>query len=222
MDTVIIKGGKFTTTLDSRELSRGLRKSARAVRNAMFLTECDGAVGQDGVLSSIEQLTSLSLGSGVVDQIFPFPQVFDFTNLTIVCDSRRIYEYEGGTLTLKYTSSNSGGVWCAVDFFDYVYISNGVEAVTRDAGSKEYTLSTVLPTAQAMCNYNGQVLIGSYDTPRLPMEFWYSTAVPTVTVSIPPPYLSYMLGYLVTEDEQYYITAEDGTKLVVEKGITCG
>lgn len=219
-ETVVIKGGKFSTTISASELTRGLRTTKRAPRNSEYLVECAGAIGREGVLSSIDQLTSIDTSAAT--SMFPFPQVFDFVNVTIVCDPWHIYEWEGGVLTLKYTSTLQGGIWCAIDLYDYVCLSNGAETVVRDPSDKTYSISTELPVFQAACNYNGQILIGSPDTALQPLEFWKSDDVMTVTTAFVSPYLSYMLGYLITEDELYYITDESGQKLVVEKGVNCG
>lgn len=165
MDAVIVKGGKFTFTASSLELSRGLRPSKRSPRNSEYLVECNGAIGDDGVLSVMEDITRLST-SAITDG-FPFPQIFVLTNMILVCGLKKIYEYAAGSLELKYTATTPGSIWSVIDSFDYVYMSNGVEAVVRDAGSKTYALTTDLPTATAMCNYNGQILIGAPDVDGL-------------------------------------------------------
>ena len=46
-------------------------------------------------------------------------------------------------------------------------MSNGKVAVIRDAGSYVYATSTIQPTATAICNYNGQVIIGAPDVDGL-------------------------------------------------------
>lgn len=161
MDTVVIKGGKFSFTASARDLSRGLRMTARAPRNSEFLTSCVGAVGTEGVLRVLYAITRLD--TSTIKDCFPFPQIFVFTNLIIVCGRSKIYEWVSGSLVLKYTATKINGLWTAVDFFDYIYLSNGEEAVIRNAGSKTYSASTVLPAASTICNYNGQVLVGAPD-----------------------------------------------------------
>jgi len=161
MDTVIVKGGKFTFTLNHGEMARGLRPSKRMARNTEYLVECDGAVGIDGNLSILDSITKIA--TATITDGFPFPQIFIFTNMLIVCGLGKIYEWDGSSLVLKYTATMKGSVWSAVDFFDYVWLSNGSESVIRDAGSKVYAIDTTQPKAQAMCNYNGQVIIGAPD-----------------------------------------------------------
>jgi hypothetical protein len=160
MYAVVVKGGKFTFTVD-RDLSRGLRASLRNPRNEEYLITCDGAVGQDGVLQALETLTKL--GTPITDA-FPYPQLFALSHVTLACGAQKIYELIGGSWTLMYTAAAAGSPWDVVDFHSYLYMSNGHVAVIRSAATGAYTTSATLPTAVAMCNYNGQVLIGGPDT----------------------------------------------------------
>ena len=151
----------FTFTISSDQLTRGLRPSKRAPRDSKFLVESKGAIGQDGVLCAIDQLTRTSTAE--VTDTFPFPQLFVFTNLIIVCGRLKIYELTSGSLSLKYTASTGGSTWTAVDFYNYVYLSNGREAVTRNPDTGVYSLSSTLPKAMSICNFNGQVIVGAPD-----------------------------------------------------------
>ena len=123
--------------------------------------ESKGAIGQDGVLCAIDELTRTSTAE--VTDTFPFPQLFVFTNLIIVCGRLKIYELTSGSLSLKYTATTGGSTWTAVDFYNYVYLSNGREAVTRNPDTGVYSLSSTLPKAMSICNFNGQVIIGAPD-----------------------------------------------------------
>lgn len=156
---ITTKGGRFTHNINSDQLSKGLRKSKRNPRNSGFLVTCQGAVGRDGVLQIIDELTRLD---AAIDEGFPFPQLFVFTNVIIICGQTKIYEWESGAIVLKLTVT-PGSLWKAVDFFDYIYLSNREVAVVRNAGSKTYSETTELPTATTICNFNGQVLIGAPD-----------------------------------------------------------
>ena len=151
----------FTFTISSDQLTRGLRPSKRAPRDSKFLVESKGAIGQDGVLCAIDQLTRTATTE--VTDTFPFPQLFVFTNLIIVCGRLKIYELVSGSLSLKYTATTGGSTWTAVDFYNYVYLSNGREAVTRNPDTGVYSLSSTLPKAMSICNFNGQVIIGAPD-----------------------------------------------------------
>ena len=150
---------KFTFTIKSSKLSKGLRPSKRMPRDSKFLVTCLGAVGRDDVLQVIDQFTRL--GTGDTDS-FPYPQLFVFTNMIIVCTQTKIYEWVNSALALKLTVS-AGSTWVAMDFYDYVYLSNGNVAVTRDSGTKVYSTTTNLPTAMAALNFNGQVMLGAPD-----------------------------------------------------------
>ena len=152
---------EFSITINSQQLSRGLRPSKRVPRNSQYLIECKGAVGRDGTLQVIDQLTRIA--TTAITDAFPYPQIFVFTNVIIVCSQTKIYEWVSGALVLKLTVT-AGSTWTAVDFFDYVYMSNGKVAVIRDATSKVYSTTTTLPTAASICNFQGQVLVGAPDT----------------------------------------------------------
>jgi len=54
----------------------------------------------------------------------------------------------------------AGSTWRALDFNEFVYMSNGIVSVTRDPLTKAYSISDQ-PVASAMCSYNGQVFIGA-------------------------------------------------------------
>lgn len=174
--------GNFRVTIGGAKLMRGLRPSKRTPRNDGFLVTCQGAVGKDGVLQSLESLTRLA--TSTITDAFPFPQIFVFTNVIIVCGLGKIYEWDGSSLVLKYTATTKSGPWCAVDFYDCVYLSNGVEAVVRDASDKTYGLSTNLPAAYSLCNFNGQVLAGAPDVGGLGASLVMTDNAGTVTCSI--------------------------------------
>ena len=156
---VVTRGGKFSHVIGASELSRGLRKSKRNPRNNGTLIECQGAVGRDGILQVIDALTRMD---ATVTDDFPFPQLFVFTTQIIVCGQTKIYEWVGGALVEKLTVA-SGSTWRAIDFFEYIYMSNQKVAVVRSASDGSYSETSELPTARSMCNFNGQVLVGSPD-----------------------------------------------------------
>lgn len=150
----------FSHTIPSEQLSRGLRPSKRMPRNSGFLVECAGGVGRDGVLQVLDELTRLA--TSTITDPFPFPQLFLFTNMIIVCSQTKIYEYISGSLVEKLTVA-AGSTWSAIDLYDHVYMSNGKVAVVRSAADKTYSETTELPTAMTICNYNGQIMIGGPD-----------------------------------------------------------
>lgn len=150
----------FSVTINSEQLSRGLRPSKRVPRNSRYLVTCIGAVGRDGTLQVIDELTRIDTSE--ITDAFPYPQIFIFTNMIIVCDQTKIYELVAGTLVLKLTVE-AGSTWSAVAYNDYAYLSNGKVAVIRDSSSHTYSVTTTLPTAASICNYQGQVIIGAPD-----------------------------------------------------------
>lgn len=155
----VLRDGTFVFDLKSEELSHGLRPSKRSPRNAKFLVECVGAVGMDKVLQVIEDLEVDRIDTTIITDAFPYPQIFVLTNMIIVCSATKVYELVAGSLVLKITVA-AGTLWSVVDFYEYVYMSNGVASVIRDPTSEIYSLTTTLPLAEAICDFNGQVVIG--------------------------------------------------------------
>lgn len=90
---------------------------------------------------------------------FPYPQIFVFDRMIIVCGETTIYEWVSSALVSKLTVT-AGTTWRALQFSDFVYMSNGKVSVTRDPQTKAYSLSDQ-PVASALCNYGGQVIIGA-------------------------------------------------------------
>jgi len=94
-----------------------------------------------------------------IDNGFPYPQIFVFIDFIIVCGEVDIFELESGVLEWKLTVT-AGATWRALDFHEFVYMSNGKVAVERDPFTGRYALSTQ-PIASALGSYNGQVIIGA-------------------------------------------------------------
>jgi len=156
----VLRDGTFVYNLNSEELSRGLRPSKRSPRNNKFLVRCIGAVGIDKVLQVIDDLENDRIDTTVITDAFPYPQIFVLTNMIIVCGATDIYEYDLGVLTIKLAGVTTGQLWSVVDYFNFVYMSNGVVSVLRDPMSGVYALTSAQPVAGAMCDFNGQVVIG--------------------------------------------------------------
>ena len=155
----VLRDGTFSYLIGDSNLSRGLRPSKRIPRNREYLVECSGAVGMDRVLQVIDDLETDRLDTSIIVDGFPYPQIFVFTNAIIVCGETRIYEWVAGALVLELIVA-AGELWSAVDFFEFVYMSNNVVAVLRSATSGVYTETAEQPVARAICNLNGQVHIG--------------------------------------------------------------
>jgi len=158
----IFPNGYFSHNISSEELSKGLRPSKRLPRNNSFLTTCNGMVGQDKVLRTIDELSVAWVLTDplVVKGDFPFPQLFILDKHVLVCNRTSILELVNDVLTLKITVG-IGNRWSCESSFDHIYLSNGIVSVVRDAGSGNYVLSTTLPKTSSICNFNGQVFIGN-------------------------------------------------------------
>lgn len=163
----ILPNGYFSFEFSTAELSKGLRPSAKLPRNNKFLTECKGAIGQDGTLVSLPQLAVNSIFDNELIELdnFPFPQVFTTEKLIIVCNETSILEVVDDTLTLMITVPAGGGLWGIVSSYDYLYLCNDDVVVVRNAESKTYTLNTTLPKTSALCNCNGQIFVGGVGLP---------------------------------------------------------
>jgi hypothetical protein len=147
----------FTKKINTANLGRGLRPSKRMPRGSGFLIECSGAVGRDGVLQVMDELTRMA--TNTITDPFPYPQIFVFTKMIIVFGQTKVYEWVNSALVEKLTVS-AGHTWSAVDFHHFIYASNGEVSIIRDPVTKLWSLSDQ-PVASAICNYNGQVFIGA-------------------------------------------------------------
>lgn len=137
----------------------------QASHNHIFISRKSGGCDITFDDISLKQITNAALANGAASNTFtfPYPQIFVFTNVIIICSATHIYEWVSGALVHKLTVA-TGSTWSAIDFFDYIYLSNGTVAVERDALDKTYATTTELPTAMAALNYHGQVILGSPDS----------------------------------------------------------
>lgn len=157
---------KDVTYLVKEPLAKGLAPKNN-VRNQPLLVEAIGCVPENGVLKALDSFSALSISgvSGLSGVSFPYPQLFVLSDVTIVCSSTEIYEYNGSTFTSKISGLTAGTTWSCVDFKSFIYFTNGKVAVKKSPASGAYTQTADLPYAVAACNINGQVLIGSPNTP---------------------------------------------------------
>lgn len=142
-------------------INRGLALNNNK-RNNPMLVECIGAIPYEKALQSIEQFTALDV-SAMSGMAFPYPQLFVLSESIIVCDSDEIWEYDPvlDSLTLKLGSLPAGHVWDIVDFKSYLALVNGACIVTRDPDTGIFTKSSTMDYGSCLCNFNGQVLMGS-------------------------------------------------------------
>ena len=155
------RNGKFSLVLSEGDLAKGLRSTKRNPRNNKGLSQVGGAVGRDGVLTSLDDLDRID--TSVITDDFPFPQIFVLNKVILVCGETDIYEWDGVNLSLKLTVT-AGTTWKVVDFLDFIYLSNNKVVVIRDPNTQEYETSSAYPISNAVCNFNGQVLIGAPGT----------------------------------------------------------
>jgi len=164
----VLRDGTFDFKIGSEALSRGLRPSKRVPRNSRFLITCIGAVGVDKVLQVIDDLENDRIDtSAVITDGFPYPQIFIFTNTILICGETDIYECDPVTLALTHVIGPvaSGEMWSAVDFFNFIYLTNNQVLILRNPTTETYALSTDYPIAKAACNFNGQLILGSPTEP---------------------------------------------------------
>jgi hypothetical protein len=186
----VLPTGTFNFVIPADDLAKGLRPTRSSPRNVKFLTECNGAVGIDNVLQVLKDMNLDHLiDVSALTFAFPYPQLFVFTDMMLVCTETEVYEYthsSPGTLTLKITV-DPGILWSAVDYYDYIYMSNCTAAVVRHAedGSWEEIFGEALPPCRAACNYNGQIVI--------------SPCRPVTPPSPPPCYCVEITDAIITE-----------------------
>lgn len=160
----VLADGTFQFTIGNEELSKGLRPSKRTPRNTKYLVTCYGAVGIDSVLQVLDDIDDNRLAvSATITDGFPYPQIFVFPKTIVICGETKIYEWVASALALKITASIAGTTWSAIAFNNYIYMSNGRVAIRRLAESQVWEETSDLPTATAICDFNGQVLIGGPD-----------------------------------------------------------
>jgi len=159
MELQVNRNKRFMLTLEGEDLQKGLRPIKDSMRNSGYLISCFGAVGKNKVLQVLKSLSRID--TSVIVDSFPYPQIFIFINHIIVCSKTEIFELIDGSLVLKISDLKPGSTWSAVDFRDYIYMSNSNVVVVRSPVTQEYSLNSDLPKASTICNYKGQVIIGS-------------------------------------------------------------
>jgi len=155
----IAKDGTFSITLSSEQLAAGLRPAASNPRNSSYMTELVGMVGRDKVLQTLEDLSELDT-TGIINDGFPYPQLFILSKHTLVCGETKIYEYLDGSLILQITASAAGGTWRILDYVNYLCMSNGSVTIVRNPQTGVFSETTALPSFNAACDYNGQAFLG--------------------------------------------------------------
>jgi hypothetical protein len=149
-------------TLPIKEhLAKGLAPNSNP-RNNPMLTESIGAVPYEKTLQALDVFSAIDTSSLTCS--WPYPQLFVFSEVIIVCNNEDIYEYIVGTGLVHRCGPVTPGVpWVAEDFKTYIYLTNGHVAVTWKEGV--WALDTTVPFGSAICNYAGQALLGGPNNP---------------------------------------------------------
>lgn len=148
-------------TLNFKEgIKVGLRSSEYNPRNTGALVEAWGVIQESGKLFQQLEFDTFDI-SGLDAQAFPFPQIFQGINWTIVCTPTKIYTYDGSTLTLVYTAEE-GSTWTLADYHNFLVLSNGKELVTLDPMTGDWSkfITCEVPSCLCLCNINGQLFVG--------------------------------------------------------------
>ena len=151
-------------TIEIKEgLIAGLRRSEHNPVNGGFLVLADGVIKKAGELFNLDELDQLDI-SDLDAQTFPFPQIFQLVNFTLVCTPTKIYKYDGSTFTLVYTAEE-GSTWTIADFYNYLVLTNGVELVKLDpeTGLFDEYAECSIPNCLCICDVNGQIFLGGPD-----------------------------------------------------------
>ena len=143
-------------------INKGLAPKNNPINNPLLITSI-GAYPYNDILQAIEEFTILDT-SAISNISFPFPQLLILDECVLVCTATDIYEYLNNTFILRLSGLPVGNLWEVVDFKSFIYLTNGQCAVTRNPTTTVFILDLTKPFGSAVCNYNGQVLLGGPNT----------------------------------------------------------
>ena len=146
-----------------KALAVGLRSTDKNKRGHQALVKSDGAYPYESALSSVEALDRINIDSISPVPTFPYPQVFELKQLTILCTATQIYSYADDTLTLEISSLTEGHLWSVADFGNFIALVNGKQVVYRDGVTKIFTSidEIGIGSASGICNLNGQIILAA-------------------------------------------------------------
>lgn len=147
--TIIFRGG----------FEMGLRPAPRSPKNSQSLVLSEGAVPEDGILRSLDDIESFGQGLGA---LWPYPQVFVLKSMTLVCLETSLHEYADGIVTPVIAGLPAGSTWTVADYWPYVVATNGQAVVIRDPMTAEWYVSTdgTIPNCRCVADVNGQLFVG--------------------------------------------------------------
>lgn len=142
-------------------LATGLRRTDRNKRGKQALVKSDGMYPDDGALSSVEELSEIDISSITPAPEFPYPQIFELLQVTLVCTEDTIYTYDGSTLTSVVSGLAAGHPWSVADFGAFIVLVNGKQVVYRLGDSKVWTVvdNYGIKSGTSVCNLNGQLIV---------------------------------------------------------------
>ena len=149
------------TLMVKAALTVGLRSSDKNPMNKGALTKADGVLQVESELTKIDKLVAFDI-STIEACTYPFPQVFQLREWTIICTPTKIYTYDGTTITLVYTAE-AGSTWTVGDFYNYLIMTNGKELITLhpDTGVWSKYLDSAIPYCLCLCDTKGgQIFVG--------------------------------------------------------------
>lgn len=149
---------ELSLVLNNQEVALGLRKEEKQAKNVFAKTELSGMITQKGMLRSNPVHTRID--TSIITDGFPYPQLFVLNKVVIICGRTDIYEWNGTALIHKINVTG-GMIWKVLENFNFIYLTNGEVSVKRDPWSKYYALDDKV-VSSSLCNYNGQILAGSY------------------------------------------------------------
>ena len=150
---------EYTLTIQ-KALAVGLRNTEDNPKNVSGLTFAQGVLQKAGTLVNLDLLTNFDI-STIVACDFPFPQMFQLREWTLICTPTKIYTFDGTSLTSVYTAVE-GTTWTYGDFYNYLILTNGQELITLDPDTGVWSkyLDCKIPYCVCLCDVNGQVFVG--------------------------------------------------------------
>ena len=147
------------TVIFEEGFKTGLRHEAENPRNEEALVLSEGAFYNKGEVVNVTDLSTIDFSA--LGCSWPFPQMFQLMEYTLVCTPTLIHTYEGGSLTLVYTAEE-GSTWTVADFHRFIVMTNGRELLMHwpDTGRWSKYLDCAVPYCLCLCEVNGQLFVG--------------------------------------------------------------
>lgn len=153
----------FDVTITSPQLMRGLRPYGGAPRNSAPFIECKGGIGHAGAFTTLPPF-GLTIPVTFATGGFPYPQIFIFTNHILITCQTEILEWQAPLAISKIAGLPGGTAWSAVEYNDFIYLSNGKTSVIRRPSDGVFVIDASLVAAEALLDAHGQVMAGGFST----------------------------------------------------------